>query len=157
MKALINLIIIAFIAVGSHSHAQGNRTKDQSDLDKTTKAIRDAFGRGDVAAIVALHHPNIVKYFGGTNVVNGRAELEKGLTQMLKNSTMEFVENKVESTLFNGKTIVQTSLFGIKITPKNGGKPTFARGRSMVVYVRYKDSPTGWASIREMAQQGPEK
>ncbi len=35
--------------------------------------------------------------------------------------------------------------------------PTISRGRAMVVYVRYKDSPTGWASIREMAQAAPDE
>jgi len=35
--------------------------------------------------------------------------------------------------------------------------PTISRGRAMVVYVRYKDSPTGWASIREMAQTAPDE
>jgi hypothetical protein len=26
----------------------------------------------------------------------------------------------------------------------------------MVTYIKYKDSPTGWASIREMAQAAPD-
>jgi ketosteroid isomerase-like protein len=124
-------------------------------LLKTTQAIRDAFGRGDVPAIVALHHPDVVKYFGGTNIVDGRASLEKGLTAMFRNTRMEFVENKVESTVFLGDTAVEVSIFAIKAIPKSGGPPVISRGRAMVVYVRSKDSPTGWASIREMAQAAP--
>ena len=68
---------------------------------------------------------------------------------------MEFVGNKIESTVFNGSTAIETSIFTFKVTPKNGGTPTISSGRSMVVYVKYKDSPTGWASIREMAQAAP--
>jgi hypothetical protein len=30
---------------------------DRLSLERTTTAIRDAFARGDVEAIVALHHP----------------------------------------------------------------------------------------------------
>lgn len=50
--------------------------------------------------------------------------------------------------------LLALSLFAI---PKNGGTPTIARGRSMVVYIRDKTSPTGWLSLREMAQETPPK
>jgi hypothetical protein len=43
----------------------------------------------------------------------------------------------------------------IKAIPKAGGPPVISRGRAMVVYVRSADSPTGWASLREMAQAAP--
>jgi hypothetical protein len=76
---------------------------------------------------------------------------------MFKSSNLEFVENKGENTLFNGNTVVETCIFGIKATPREGGKPTIGRGRSMVVYVRSKESPTGWASIREMIQAAPDE
>lgn len=154
MKLISILIVIAFLAGGCAAHKVDDAKKS---LEKTTAAIRDAFGRGDVPAIVALHHPDVIKYFGGDNVVKGRAALEKGLSEMFRTSTMEFIENRVESTQFNGETAIETSIFVIKVTPKNGGQPTVGSGRAMVVYVRYKDSPTGWASIREMAQAAPEK
>ena len=128
---------------------------DRASLARTTKAIRDAFARGDVEAIVRLHHPDVIKYFGGKNVVNGRAELRKGLIATFRNARMEFAGNTVESTLFNGPTAIETSIFTFRMIPKNGGKPTLSKGRSMVVSVKYKDSPTGWVSIREMAQAAP--
>src|ERR1700744_706004 len=128
---------------------------DRASLARTTKAIRDAFARGDVEAIVRLHHPDVIKYFGGKNVVNGRAELRKGLIATFRNARMEFAGNTVESTLFNGPTAIETSIFTFRMIPKNGGKPTLSKGRSMVLYVKDKDSPTGWVSIREMAQAAP--
>lgn len=149
------LIIVASCAVTCLAQGSGPTSHDQESLLKTTQAIRDAFGRGDVPAIVALHHPDVIKYFGGTNVVNGRASLEKGLTAMFQNSRLEFVENKVESTVFLGDTAVEVSLFAIKAIPKAGGPPVISRGRAMVVYVRSTASPTGWASLREMAQAAP--
>jgi ketosteroid isomerase-like protein len=154
MKFIAALTLMLFLA--GKSNAQ-TAAQDSISLEQTTRAIRDAFGRGDVAAIVALHHPNVIKYFGGDNVVNGRAALAKGLTEMFKASKLEFVENDVESTSFNGSTAFQTVIFTIKVIPKNGGEPTYAHGRSMVVYVRYKESPYGWVSIREMTQAAPTK
>jgi ketosteroid isomerase-like protein len=70
---------------------------------------------------------------------------------------MEFIGNKVESRIFAGDVAIETSFFTIRSTPKSGGESVVSRGRAMVVYVRYKESPTGWASIREMAQAAPEE
>jgi ketosteroid isomerase-like protein len=152
MKALTCILSSFLIATASF----GQSAEDRASLLITTAAIRDAFARGDVKAIVALHDPAIVKYFGGTNVVVGSSNLETGLREMFKNSTMEFMENQVESTLFHGDTAVETSIFAIKVSFKDGRPPVVSRGRAMVVYVRSKTSPTGWASIREMAQAAPE-
>jgi len=153
------LIFICFSCLTFHSQAQSlNGTEaDRKSLDKATLAIRDAFAKGDAELAAQLHHPDVVKYFRGSNVVTGRAALQKQLADWFKNSKIEFVENKVESTVFTGETAVQTVIFAIRSTPKNGGKPTIARGRSMVIYVRDKDSPTGWLSLREMTQAAPDQ
>jgi len=155
MKNFTYLIIAACFFYSCHTSPTGIAYRQS--LVKTTAAIRDAFGRGDVPAILALHHPDVVKYFGGKNVVKGRIALGKGLTETFKSSKFEFVENKIESTVFNGETAVETGIFTIKVTPKNGGQSTYAHGRSMVVYVRYNDSPFGWVSIREMVQAAPDE
>ena len=128
---------------------------DRQSLERTTQAIRDAFGRGDVPAIVALHRPDVVKYFGGANVVTGREELRRGLLKTFRNTKMEFVGHRLESLVFLGDAAVETSIATIKATPKAGGRPAVSRLRAMVVYVKAKDSPTGWQSIREMAQAAP--
>jgi hypothetical protein len=73
----------------------------------------------------------------------------RGTLQQFK---LEFVENQVESLLIEENAAVEQTLFTIKGTPKAGGQPFLFKGRAMVVYVRYKESPTGWASIREMIQ-----
>jgi len=141
-------------AEGPPAAISGGSPADRQSLERTTQAIRDAFARGDVAAIVALHHPDVVKYFGGTNVVTGRQELQRGLIETFRNVKMEFVEHRLESMVFLGDTAVETSIFTIRTTPA-GGSPTLGHGRAMVVYVKSKDSPTGWQSIREMAQAAP--
>lgn len=60
-------------------------------------------------------------------------------------------------TVFHGETAIQTIIFAIKTTPKDGGKSVISRGRSMAVYIRDKISPTGWLSLREMIQEAPDK
>jgi len=153
MKILTWTVLLLISTVIGYSET----AEDRASLLKTTAALRDAFGRGDVETIVALHDPAVVKYFGGSNVVLGIQDLKKGLRETFQNAKMEFVGNQVESTLFLGDTAVETSIFTIRMTFKDGRPPAVSRGRAMVVYVRSGSSPTGWASIREMAQAAPEK
>jgi hypothetical protein len=75
-----------------------------------------------------------------------------GPAATLKGAQLEFIDNQVENTFFQGETAVEDSLFAIRVTPKAGGASSVFKGRSMVVYVRYALSPTGWASIREVVQ-----
>ena len=155
MKTALLLLLAGLFVCRSLGQNVSDTSGYRKSLERTTATIRDAFGREDISAIVALHHPDVVKYFGGSNVVKGRAALEKGLVEMFRSSRMEFIDNKVESLIFAGDVAIETSIFTIRSTRKDGGEPAVSRGRAMVVYVRYKESPTGWASVREMAQAAP--
>lgn len=157
MKTILQFFWIALFAVHVNAQKLNGSVEERKSLDKATAAIRDAFAKGDAALVTSLHSPDIIKYFGGNNVVIGRNALEKGLTEWFQKSKIEFIENTVESTIFNGETAIQTVIFAIKTTPKGRGKPQISRGRSMVVYIRDKSSPTGWLSLREMAQEAPGK
>jgi ketosteroid isomerase-like protein len=121
-------------------------------LQKTSEAIRAAFAKGDVAAAMEYHHPDVVKALAFNKRLNGRDAVAADLSGTLQLFNLEFVANQVESLLIEGNTAVEQTLFAIKGTPKGGGEPFVVKGRAMVVYVRYKESPTGWASIREMIQ-----
>ena len=157
MKLILLLLSVAFLTADLNAQTSNGTEEEMKSLNKEIAALGEAFAKGDAAMVARLHHPDVVKYFGGTNVVTGRDAVQKGAEEWFKNSTVEFVENIVESTVFNGETAIQTCIFSIKTTPKNGGEPVISRGRSMVVYVKDKNSPTGWLSLREMAQSAPEK
>lgn len=157
MKILMYCFAFILFDINCAATKKTDLEEDQKALIKTTAAIRSAFARGDIATITSLHHPNVIKAFGGNNYVDGRDVMVKGLEETFKTTKMEFVGNEIENTLFNGDTAVETSIFTIKVSPKNGGPISYARGRAMVIYIRYKGSPTGWASIREMAQAAPEE
>jgi len=157
MKLILLLLSVAFLTADLNAQTSNGTEEEMKSLNKEIAALGEAFAKGDAAMVARLHHPDVVKYFGGNNVVTGRDAVQKGAEEWFKNSTVEFVENIVESTVFNGETAIQTCIFSIKTTPKNGGEPVISRGRSMVVYVKDKNSPTGWLSLREMAQSAPEK
>ena len=153
IPAKILFVLFCFLGMSACSDRNGSGSpEDRETFDKTKALILEGFTKGDVKAVLALHHPNVVKYFGGKNIVTGTEGLRKQLTDMFNYAKTEFVENNIESTIFNGDAVIETSIFAMKFIPKNGDSARVFRGRSMVVYVRYKDSPTGWASLREMTQ-----
>lgn len=157
MKILFQLLIIVCFATTTFSQDITDTTALKQSLEKATAAIRTAFEKGDAALVAQLHSPGVIKYFGGNNVVVGRDAVEKGAREWFQNSKVEFVESTVENTEFTGNIAIQTSIFGIKTTPKDGGKSSIGRGRSMVIYIQDKSSPTGWLTLREFVQEAPPK
>jgi len=157
MKTIFQLLIIVFFSTSVHSQDITDSVALRQSLDKATAAIRNAFEKGDAALVARLHSPDVIKYFGGNNVIVGRDAVEKGARDWFQNSKVEFIENTVENTEFVGKIAIQTSIFSIKTTPKDGRKSSIGRGRSMVIYIQDKNSPTGWLTLREFVQEAPPK
>jgi ketosteroid isomerase-like protein len=156
MKTLRSWSIVVLVSLlcctGAFSATLTQEDKDRAALERTSKAIRDAFARGDLATMMAYHHPDVVKALSFHSYQNGRDAVEAGLRSGFQQYRMEFVEHRLEYLMIRGDTAVEESLFTIRSMPKAGGPPVTFSGRSMVVYVRYAKSPTGWASIREMIQ-----
>lgn len=148
-----SLVLAAASIAAPITFAQNSGTEaDRAALARTGDAIRAAFAAGDADAVARYHHPNVEKWLGHGSHLVGRDALRAGLVETFKSMHLTFTENRVESTLFAGDTAVEVSDFTIHATPKNGGAPSDAKGRAMVVYVRSTQSPTGWLSIREMVQ-----
>jgi ketosteroid isomerase-like protein len=146
---------IAFVAIISGCSLRQKNTDtsgDQRSLQKTSEGIRAAFARGDVAGIMAYHHPEVVKSLSYGNYLVGRDAVRKDVAATLQRFSLEWKENQVRSLLIEGDTAVEITDFAIEGTPKKEGAAFLFKGRAMVVYVRYKESPTGWASIREIIQ-----
>lgn len=153
MKNLSNFIIISILLFScSASKNSVGTDNDRKDLEQTSIGIRAAFAIGDIPAIISYHHPDVVKALSYEKFLNGRDAVAADLKGTLQYFTLNFKENKVESLLIKGNVATEIALFTIEGTPKDGGKPFVFKGRAMVVYVRYKPSPTGWASIREVIQ-----
>jgi len=120
------------------------------------EVIRKAFSEGDIETIEALHHPAVVKALGYTDIKTGRDEVIVGIAGTLENYNLEFIANEVESILIDGNIAIEQTKFAIKGTPKKGGDSFIFKGRTMVTYLKYKESPTGWATIREIIQVATE-
>jgi ketosteroid isomerase-like protein len=149
--------LVAILAVSAASSvaaiaAEPTDTADRRALNQTSIAIRDAFARGDVAGIMAYHHPEVEKSFGPDSRVVGKAAVAVGAADTLKAFALTFVENDVESLAIRGDTAVEVTRFAIRGVPRGDGKPFTFKGRTQVVYVRYDPSPTKWAVFRELIQ-----
>jgi ketosteroid isomerase-like protein len=101
--AKIFLILICFLGMSACADRDGSGSpEDRESFEKTRALVQEGFAKGDVDAVLALHHPDVVKYFGGKNIVTGREGLRKQLTDMFSYAKTEFIENNIESTVFNG-------------------------------------------------------
>ncbi len=155
LKTLLMVFVFTIPASSSYSQGPADTTDLRLSLENATAVIRNAFEKGDAALVAQLHSPDVIKYFGGTNVTVGRKAMEDALKGWFRTSKVEFIENTVEDTKFIGDVAIQTVIFTIKSTPKNGGEPSIGRGRSMVIYIRDESSITGWLTLREIAQEAP--
>jgi ketosteroid isomerase-like protein len=144
----IALIAVACFVINTHARTDA----DRESLEKTSEAIRAAFARGDIPAIMSYHHPDVIKSLNYGHFLNDRDAVQTDITALLQRFRLEWKENNVRSLLIEGDTAIELTDFTIQGTPKSQGEPFTYRGRAMVVYVRYKNSPTGWASIREIIQ-----
>lgn len=115
MKTTLLLSIIVFFSTNSHSQVITDTTALKQSLEKATAAIRDAFEKGDAALVAQLHSPNVIKYFGGNNVIIGRDAIEKGAREWFQNTKVEFIENTIENTEFFGQMAIQTVIFTTKL------------------------------------------
>lgn len=157
----VPILVLACLAVAAivsgcsagRVHVQLNT--DQSALEKTSEDIRAAFAVGDIVTIMAYHHPDVVKSLSYGNYLIGRDAVQKDIAGTLQRFNLDWKQNQVRSLLIQGDTAVELTDFVIQGTPKKQGEPFVFRGRAMIVYVRYKNSPTGWASIREIIQPAP--
>lgn len=155
MKLQTALLLLATLCLGCQGSQTYDERHDREALTATSEAIRSAFACGDVSAILAYHHPNVMKALSYNKVIDGKDGLKADLIGTLQQVSLQWEENKVESLLIHGDTAVEQTAFTIKDTPKNGSKEFLVKGRAQIVYVRYKDSPTGWATIRELIQPAP--
>ena len=155
LRAVVFAAFVAVLAGAVRCAAQDSpdgSAQDRVSLTKTGDAIRAAFAAGDVNGVMAYHHRRVEKWLSPAKHLVGRDAVRADLEQTFESVRLEFASNEVESVLFAGRSAVEVSSFTIRGTPKNGGEPFLFRGRAMVMYVRSKKSPTGWASIRELIQ-----
>ena len=150
-----NLLLLAsmvmMLVLLAHTTNAQIKPAEQEILDHG-EAIREAFKNGDINKIRSLHHPEVTKALAFDDIKNGRDEVMDGLIGVLGAYDLEFIENNVESLLIRDDIAIEQTQFAIQGTPKKDGDPFLFRGRTMVTYIRYEQSPTGWATIREIIQ-----
>lgn len=126
--------------------------QDREQILKHGAEIRKAFEAGDTERIKQLHHPEVIKALGYNDLKTNREEVIAGVVGVLENYTLSFVENEVENIFIQDGVAIEQTRFAIQGTPKTEGNPFVFKGRTVVTYIKYEGSPTGWATIREIIQ-----
>jgi ketosteroid isomerase-like protein len=153
MKYLLCLLIGSFIFLACSTNKSSFSNED--DIKAFKKLRNDlglAFINGDIQTITLYHHPDVVKALSYNKFLVGRDANITDLKATLQSYSLNFKEHNIESFQIHGNTATEISSFTIEGTPKGDSKPFIFKGRSMVLYIRHKESPAGWALIREMVQ-----
>jgi ketosteroid isomerase-like protein len=153
MKHFFYLLISSFIFLSCSTNK--NSFSNEDDINAFKKLRTDlglAFINGDIQTITSYHHPDVVKALSYNKFLVGRDANMKDLKETLQYYSLNFKEHNIESFQIHGNTATEISSFTIEGIPKGDSKPFTFKGRSMVLYIRYKESPAGWAIIREMVQ-----
>lgn len=149
-KSIQLLVIVSVLLLPSVCNAQDNEVRKQ--IIEHGNHIREAFSLGDIEKIKVLHHPQVIKALSYNDLKMNREEVILGIENTLENYDLEFIKNEVENILIQGDIAIEQTRFSIKGTPKDGGDSFVFSGRTMVTYISYDQSPTGWATIREIIQ-----
>ncbi|MEM9888946.1 MAG: nuclear transport factor 2 family protein [Bacteroidota bacterium] len=154
-KIIKHTIILSLIALSACQNNEKQAVVEQEILENG-RMIRAAFAAGDLAQIESLHHPDVVKALGYNDVKVGRDAVINGIRETLENYNLEFVENNIENIYIQDDVAIEQTKFSIQGTPKKEGSSFLFKGRTMVTYVRDKNSPSGWVTIREIIQPATE-
>jgi ketosteroid isomerase-like protein len=148
---LISICIFLLSACTKSTNAVSSED-DNKAFAKLRKELARAFIDGDIKTIISYHHPEVIKSHSYNKLLVGRDANIADLKGTLQSFSMKFKEHKIESFVIHGNTATEISSFTIEGTPRGNGNPFIFKGRSMVLYIRYNESPAGWGLIREMIQ-----
>ena len=154
---MFRALAVCLIACFFLPAASADDKADKDAIETTNAAVRAAFARGDIPAILSYHHPDVTKALAYNKYLVGRKALEADLRSTFENYGLQFLQNDVEILSIHGDVATEQILFSVKGTPKKGGSPFLLRGRTMLILVRYDKSPTGWATLREIVQSAPSR
>lgn len=158
MRAIIFIFFLSCILCSCTTSSIHHGGIDREAIIETNKKIRTAFANGNIEEILRYHHPDVEKAFSWNDYQVGSIVVKQGLTSLLENYNLEFLGSaeEMESLKIFEDSAVMIARFSLKGVPKNDSvKPFVFSGRTMIVYIRNKESPTGWLSFREMIT--PEK
>ncbi|MEM8987819.1 MAG: DUF4440 domain-containing protein [Pseudomonadota bacterium] len=152
MKSLLVALTVSLLAAGA---AIAGEAEDRAAVERTIEAVLAAFADSDVDRLVAHFHPGVVQIPSYDKILVNRQAAEDNYRAAFARAKFDFVENDIENLEVLDDTAVYHARYRLKISPLNGAEPSYRSGRYMIVMVRHADSPTGWATYRELVQSEP--
>gem|GEM_PF-1346672 len=154
-QILLHLLlgIFAMFSCNAQLLSENDKMEIKQAIDATNVAVRKAFAEGDLTTIKVYHHPDVTKTLAYNNIQKGRKEVLEGLKQTLQNFELQFTDDKeLEKLVITNEMVFMQARFALQLTPKNDNPSFVYKGRTLVIYQRYEESPTGWATIHEIIQ-----
>jgi len=102
--------------------------------------------KGDVGAIGSFYTDDAAVLTPNAKAVHGRAEIDKGNTQMLSTTKITALKLSTDDVQISGDFGVETGSYEQTLTPKTG-KPMHDVGKYLLVWKRQADG--SWKILRE--------
>jgi uncharacterized protein (TIGR02246 family) len=116
-------------------------------IDQQNVQLADAFAKSDSAALSTFYADDAMAMMAGQPAWNGKAEIMKNGTAMLK--TVQFSDVKFTTTSLDvgGDFAIETGTYQMTATPK-GGKPEPDKGKYVTVWKKQADG--SWKIYRDV-------
>ncbi len=157
MLKVATLVFLLLLVSCSITKNTGSTVEAKDAINETNRIVRQAFRDQDVQTILDFHHPEVEKVFAWDNYQRGHQDMEQALSSLFENYEVVFQEKArhLESLKVTGDSAVMIARFALEGIPKKPSvEPFVYSGVTMIVYVRYPHSPTGWVTLREMVVPG---
>ena len=115
-------------------------------IDSGQARFIDAATKGDVAAPGSVYTDDAAVLAPNGKAARGRAEIDKGNTQMLSTTKITALKLSTDDVQISGDFGVETGSYEQTLTPKTG-KPMHDVGKYLLVWKRQADG--SWKILRE--------
>lgn len=132
----------------------GAAKDDVAAIKHMGQIVQQAFRDQDIDTILKYHHPEVRKVFSWENYQIGHKGMRGALEDLFENYQVEFRNEGLGPPNLEvlGDSAVMIRDFVLVAVPKHDKVEAFEyKGRTMIVFVRSSESPTGWVTFREMA------
>jgi len=127
---------------------------DQAAIEETRQRVFTAYNAGDLETMMAYFHPDVVQIPRYDLILEGKEAVRANYAGALSQFVIH-ISDTLENLYIDGDIAGTHGRYTVTLTPKGGGSEVSRSGRYMVIMKRWKESPTGWSTFRELVQPEP--
>lgn len=130
---------------------QNTNQADVAAIEETRAIVFAAYKAGDLDTMMLHFHPDVIQIPSYEKQLIGKDAVRANYAAALEMFDI-VLSDHLEDMHIDGDIASTHGLYTVTLTPKGGGAALSRSGRYMVLMKRWKASPTGWSTFRELVQ-----